>query len=330
MSVKVEVSEEPSAGEDADADLHGSRSSRGSAGQRGVRRPDAQEGPQQPRDQGQRGLEADQDRGDRRVAARGAARSRRPARYTLSAPSDRRPTKCRPTHFEGDVARRRGMGGLAAVDEITMVVMPGHHGPAATTATTPVRDLQGKMIAHCEGAGDRMAILDAPPDLLPQEILEWRMNTAGYDSKFAALYYPWIEVMDPLTNQPMMVPPSGHVAGVWCRTDAQRGVHKAPGQRGRARRQRARLPGHPGRAGRPQQGRHQLHPRVPGPRHPRVGRAHAVERSRVALHQRPPALQLRLRVDHGGHAVDGVRAQRRAAVDAAADRGLELPDAHVA
>jgi phage tail sheath protein FI len=54
------------------------------------------------------------------------------------------------------------------------------------------------------------------------------MNTAGYDSKFAALYYPWIEVMDPLTNKPMMVPPSGHVAGLWCRTDATRGVHKAP------------------------------------------------------------------------------------------------------
>ena len=84
------------------------------------------------------------------------------------------------------------------------------------------------MIAHCENAGDRMAILDCPPDMLPQDILEWRMNTAGYDSKFAALYYPWIEVMNPLTNQPMLVPPSGHVAGVWCRTDATRGVHKAP------------------------------------------------------------------------------------------------------
>ena len=54
------------------------------------------------------------------------------------------------------------------------------------------------------------------------------MNTAGYDSKFAALYYPWIEVMDPLTRRPMMMPPSGHIAGVWARTDEQRGVHKAP------------------------------------------------------------------------------------------------------
>jgi phage tail sheath protein FI len=120
------------------------------------------------------------------------------------------------------------MGGLAAVDEITMVCMPDIMNLASGDDDVQVRDLQGKMIAHCENAGDRMAILDCPPDMLPQDILEWRMNTAGYDSKFAALYYPWIEVMNPLTNQPMLVPPSGHVAGVWCRTDSTRGVHKAP------------------------------------------------------------------------------------------------------
>ena len=129
--------------------------------------------------------------------------------YKLSAPSID-PAKVKPTHFEGDVARRRGMGGLAAVDEVTMVVMPDIMALASDNGDdVQIRDLQGKMIAHCENAGDRMAILDCPPDMLPQEILEWRMNTAGYDSKFAALYYPWIEVQDPLTNKPMMVPPSG-------------------------------------------------------------------------------------------------------------------------
>jgi Bacteriophage tail sheath protein len=148
--------------------------------------------------------------------------------YKLSAPSID-PAKVKPTHFEGDVARRRGMGGLAAVDEVTMVVMPDIMGLASEDGDdVQIRDLQGKMIAHCENMGDRMAILDCPPDMLPQEILEWRMNTAGYDSKFAALYYPWIEVQNPLTNQPMMIPPSGHVAGLWCRTDGTRGVHKAP------------------------------------------------------------------------------------------------------
>jgi phage tail sheath protein FI len=73
-----------------------------------------------------------------------------------------------------------------------------------------------------------MAILDAPAGLLPQEVLEWRSDVAGYDSKFAALYYPWIEVMDPITRRPLMVPPSGHMAGVWARVDSTRGVHKAP------------------------------------------------------------------------------------------------------
>jgi phage tail sheath protein FI len=131
--------------------------------------------------------------------------------------------------FEGDVAKREGMGSLAAVDEVTMVCCPdimtllGNGGDDAA-----LRDLQGKIIAHCEGMGDRMAILDSPPGLIPQDVHEWRMNTAGYDSKYATLYYPWLEVMDPLTNRPMMVPPSGHVAGVWARTDGARGVHKAP------------------------------------------------------------------------------------------------------
>jgi len=76
--------------------------------------------------------------------------------------------------------------------------------------------------------GDRMAILDPPPNLAPQDALDWRMNTAGYDSKYATLYWPWLEVMGPLSGTPVMIPPSGHVAGVWARTDATRGVHKAP------------------------------------------------------------------------------------------------------
>jgi Bacteriophage tail sheath protein len=145
--------------------------------------------------------------------------------YTLSTPAAP-PAKLDAGQFEGDVARRKGMGGLAPVDEITMLVMPDIMNLNGDGAQ--MRDLQGKMIAHCENAGDRMAILDAPDDLIPQEILEWRMNTAGYDSKMSALYWPWIEVMNPLTKRPMMIPPSGHVAGVWCRVDGTRGVHKAP------------------------------------------------------------------------------------------------------
>ena len=49
------------------------------------------------------------------------------------------------------------------------------------------------------------------------------------DSSYAALYWPWLLVSDPLAPQNVVVvPPSGHVAGIWARTDSQRGVHKAP------------------------------------------------------------------------------------------------------
>jgi uncharacterized protein len=145
--------------------------------------------------------------------------------YTLSVPSVA-VEKVSASDFEGDVATRTGMGNAAALDEVTMLIMPDVvtlNGDGAQ-----MRDLQGKMIAHAELMGDRMAILDTPDGLLPQEVLEWRMNTAGYDSKMAALYYPWIEVMDPITRRPMRMPPSGHMAGVWARTDETRGVHKAP------------------------------------------------------------------------------------------------------
>ena len=60
-----------------------------------------------------------------------------------------------------------------------------------------VRAVQMAMIAHCEKLGDRMAILDRPPDLTPQEVKQWREKETKYDSKFAALYYPWIKVAGP-------------------------------------------------------------------------------------------------------------------------------------
>jgi phage tail sheath protein FI len=54
------------------------------------------------------------------------------------------------------------------------------------------------------------------------------MDGGGYDSKFAALYWPWIKTFDPSTGTSRFIPPSGHMAGVWARNDDTRGVHKAP------------------------------------------------------------------------------------------------------
>jgi phage tail sheath protein FI len=145
--------------------------------------------------------------------------------FTLSVPT-MEAGKIDPADFEGDVATRKGIGGVSALDEVTMLVMPDIVNLDGDGAQ--MRDLQGKMIAHCENSAGRMAIIDAPAGLLPQDVLEWRNGVAGYDSKMAALYYPWIEVTDPLTRRPLLMPPSGHLAGLWSRVDSTRGVHKAP------------------------------------------------------------------------------------------------------
>jgi hypothetical protein len=64
----------------------------------------------------------------------------------------------------------------------------------------------------------------------PQQIADWRKVGAGYDSKFGALYYPWISVSNPLSGNgaSLLIPPCGHLAGIYARADAERGVHKAP------------------------------------------------------------------------------------------------------
>jgi uncharacterized protein len=122
-----------------------------------------------------------------------------------------------------------------------------------------------------------MAILDCPPGLSPRELLDWRKTGAGYESKQAALYYPWLEVADPLTDRPLPVPPSGHMAGVWSRTDAAYGVQRAPtggvlgvaglgldvGESDQAELEEAGVNSIRG---------------LPGAGHPRLGRAHALER----------------------------------------------------
>jgi hypothetical protein len=132
--------------------------------------------------------------------------------------------------FQGDVSERTGIDGLAAYTDITMVVVPDLMTtmPNQKLDLDMVKAVQTAVIGHCEVMGDRVAILDSPPNMSPQEIKKWRVDTAGYDSSYAALYYPWIEAMDPVSNRPTRIPPSGHIAGVWARSDNTRGVHKAP------------------------------------------------------------------------------------------------------
>ncbi len=62
--------------------------------------------------------------------------------------------------------------------------------------------IQTSLISHCEQYTNRMAILDSPPGMTAQQIKEWRSETAMYDSAFAAMYYPWVKVENPVAPAP--------------------------------------------------------------------------------------------------------------------------------
>lgn len=134
------------------------------------------------------------------------------------------------TEFRGDIAERSGIEGLEQLDDARIIVVPDLMTtmPGEQLDLAMVKAVQTDMISHCERLGDRVCVLDTPPNLSPQQVKAWRMDVTGFDSSYAAMYYPWIEVMDPATNRTIKMPPSGFVAGVWARTDNTRGVHKAP------------------------------------------------------------------------------------------------------
>jgi phage tail sheath protein FI len=133
--------------------------------------------------------------------------------------------------FTGDPSTRTGVGALEALEEVTMVLMPDLMGlyQRGLIDMKGVQVAQTAMMNHCELMKNRVAILDTPPDMTPQQVHNWRLNEVNYDSKYAALYYPWVEIDNPMEKgKTMFSPPSGHMAGLWARIDAERGVHKAP------------------------------------------------------------------------------------------------------
>ncbi len=139
-----------------------------------------------------------------------------------------------------------GLNALERVEEVAIVAVPG-----AIDAVT-----YDAVLSHCEKLRNRVAILDAPGEVPSIEGLTQvalvegvakgakpradgepaaapakerkafrpRQSAGG----FGAFYFPWITVADPLSGALVDVPPSGHIAGIYARTDATRGVHKAP------------------------------------------------------------------------------------------------------
>ncbi len=121
-----------------------------------------------------------------------------------------------------DPERRTGLFTLRNVEEISIVAAPGR-----TSAV-----IQGALIDHCELARYRFAVLDGPPPPA-DSMTNVQFQRQQFDTKYAALYHPWLVIPDPYPINPNVpadypIPPSGHMVGIYARTDIERGVHKAP------------------------------------------------------------------------------------------------------
>lgn len=136
----------------------------------------------------------------------------------------------------GDPKKRTGMYALEPVDEVAIVAAPGFTDAGSYEA----------VLSHCERLKDRVAVLDAPEEVADIDGLvkvasassggegeggqkKGALRPRNSDGGFGAFYFPWILVNDPLDpSKTMAAPPSGHMAGIYARTDSTRGVHKAP------------------------------------------------------------------------------------------------------
>jgi len=123
-----------------------------------------------------------------------------------------------PPDFLGDVnalpGERRGLLALEDIDEIAILCCPDEFAVAGIT---------GALIEQCERLKDRFAIIQAPRNAGQISALRPPIT-----SKYGGFYYPWLVVPDRATGVPVEVPPGGHVAGIYARSDIERGVHKAP------------------------------------------------------------------------------------------------------
>ena len=117
--------------------------------------------------------------------------------------------------------KRKGLTAFKGIEDISLVYAPNAYA---------VPDLVSSLISHCENLRYRFAILDAPQGFADVSNLDPRSgNPKGASpTDYAAFYYPWIKVINPETGMLQLMPPGGYVAGIYSRSDTQRGVHKAP------------------------------------------------------------------------------------------------------
>jgi len=117
---------------------------------------------------------------------------------------------------DNGAGKRTGIQAFVDNDVVSIMAVPG-----VTDA-----NVQLTLVAHCENLASRFAVLDIPKDA--KKVQDVIAHRDIFDSEYAALYHPWLEVFDPLDKKNIAIPPSGAVLGIYARSDNSRGVHKAP------------------------------------------------------------------------------------------------------
>lgn len=112
--------------------------------------------------------------------------------------------------------KRTGIQSFVDNDVVSIIAVPGVTDP----------NVQLTLVAHCENLASRFAVLDIPKDA--KKVQDVTAHRDMFDSDYAAMYHPWLEVYDPLDKKNIAIPPSGAMMGIYARSDNTRGVHKAP------------------------------------------------------------------------------------------------------
>jgi phage tail sheath protein FI len=153
-----------------------------------------------------------------RVEKVGDGRPATPATIPLTGGADGKDNSAQDYKGVTKIGERTGLSAFEEIDEISILCVPD-----CIPDDGSVDELTSSIVNHCETQKDRFAILQAGQSARPIAGI-WPPK----DSKYAAFYYPWISVMDPLKGANKLIPPGGHIAGIYARSDTERGVHKAP------------------------------------------------------------------------------------------------------
>jgi hypothetical protein len=125
--------------------------------------------------------------------------------------------------FIGTEQPPTGLNALRQIDQISLLCVPDEVNANLLQNAADRDEIRNTLVVQCEELRDRFAVLQVDRDQAEVATIDPPLT-----SSYAAIYYPWLRVLDSWTNDTRLVPPGGHVVGVYAGTDIARGVHKAP------------------------------------------------------------------------------------------------------